>query len=309
MRDLAVDGSRVFAAIGGEPGGRAVAWALDDLTGTPLWKNDTDGEVQAVTVYDGVAYFGGHFGTRVQEMNLGVTLPTIRQTHGRNQFFAANPATGDVLAYQLPTILPATPGIRVIQADSKALRVGGQTQINGKPYKNFLTFAHPGVSIAGPVAITKMTKVTVKTKGCKTCKVRLTENRGSGAAWSSSWVKGTKGATHFTVPTSRTHGLTVQIDAPWEKKQTKTAEVVMRYKGQGVGDKVSATEAQKGKKATSCYAGTSASNLAFTVQVKKSKTGSKVAARAWTVKTQKFDKPLRKSPKGVLSTKTATKCS
>lgn len=306
VRDLAVDSTRLYAAIGGEPGGRAAAWNLGVLTPAPLWKSDTDGEVQAVTVYDGIVYFGGHFDLKVSEMDLTVDPPVIKKTTARRQFFAADPATGAVLPFKLPLASPSIPGLRAIHADSQGIRIAGETQITGKPYKNFITFAALGKTVPGPVEVTK---VTVKTKGCKTCKVRLTENRGGGAAWSSGWEKGKKGTTHFTVPTSRTHGLTVQVEAPWEKKQKKTAEVVMRYKGQGVGDKVSAKEAQKAKKATSCYAGTTASDLTFTAKVKKSKTGSKVAARAWVIKTQKFDKPIRKAPKGVLTTKKPTKCS
>lgn len=312
IRDLAVDSTRLYAAIGGEPGGRAAAWALASMPAiaTPIWKQNADGEVQAVTVYDGVVYFGGHFSTHVTEMDLTQDPPAAGENHVRNQFYAVNPATGDVLPYTLPFINPATPGLRVLAADAQGLRIGGQTQIAGKPYKNFLTFAAPGVVIAGPtVPPPPVTTVTVKTKGCKTCKVRLTQKQGGGALWNSGWKKASKGTTVFSVPTAKTVGLTVSVDAPWEKKFSKTAEVAMRYQGKSVGSKVSAKAAAKAKKASSCYGGTSATALTFNVTVNKAKSGKKVGTRAWASTTQKYRNPTRKAPKGVLSTKTPTTCS
>ncbi|MFZ2502103.1 MAG: hypothetical protein WAW88_05490, partial [Nocardioides sp.] len=75
-----------------------------------------------------------------------------------------------------------------------------------------------------------------------------------------------------------------------------------------VGQKVSAKVAAAMKKATSCYAGTSARSLKFTVQVKKVKAGAKVGSRAWTIKTQSFRKPIRKARSGMLSVKSVTTC-
>ncbi|MBM2618233.1 hypothetical protein JIG36_21985 [Actinoplanes sp. LDG1-06] len=54
---LAVDGSGVYAAMGGA-GGRAMAFTS---AGRNRWTRVFDGDAQAVAVLDGVAYVGGHF--------------------------------------------------------------------------------------------------------------------------------------------------------------------------------------------------------------------------------------------------------
>ncbi len=300
--DLDVDeAGKVYAAIAGNGGGFAAAW--DNGVDAYDWRNKADGDIQAVDVYDGIVYFGGHFEASVTDY-----FPTI--VSPRNQFYAANPADGATLPYSLPTTTPATPGVRVIRADESALRIGGTTNLSGGLYSNFLTFAQPNFVIPGPPPTSPpaTTTVTVKLKGCPTCKVRLTQKRGSGALWDSKWKTASKGVAVFTVPTSKTVGLTATVDAPWEKKFKKTAEVVMRYKGKAVGAKVSAKAAAKMKKASSCYAGTTAKTLTFTVSVKKAKAGAKVGTRAWVQKTQLFRNPTRKAPKGVLSIKKPTTC-
>ena len=306
VRDLATDGTRLFAAIGGEPGGRAAAWIIG-AGNDPDWKHRADGEVQAVDYHDGVVYFGGHFSVRITELVLVLGSPPAAGTrHARNQFYAADAITGSVLPYQLPTIDPATPGIRVIRADGAAVRVGGITQILNKPYRNFLTFAAAGVTIPGPVAT--VSRIVVKTKGCRVCKVRLYEDRGSDTPWKSKWKKGKRGKTVFKVPTTKTVGLTVQVRAPWERRMTKTTEVVMRYKGKSPGQKVSARKAARSKKATSCWAGTVADSAKLVVATKRVVIGGKVATRAWAKKTKNFLKPMRKARQGVLMVRKVTSC-
>ena len=305
VRDLATDGTRLFAAIGGEPGGRAAAWIIG-AGNDPDWKHRADGEVQAVDYHDGVVYFGGHFSVRITELDFTVSPPGAGTRHSRNQFYAADAATGSVLPYQLPTIDPATPGIRVIRADGAAVRVGGITQILNKPYRNFLTFAAAGVTIPGPVAT--VSRIVVKTKGCRVCKVRLYEDRGSDTPWKSKWKKGKRGKTVFKVPTTKTVGLTVQVRAPWERRMTKTTEVVMRYKGKSPGQKVSARKAARSKKATSCWAGTVADSAKLVVATKRVVIGGKVATRAWAKKTKNFLKPMRKARQGVLMVRKVTSC-
>jgi len=153
------------------------------------------------------------------------------------------------------------------------------------------------------------TLVRVKTKGCKRCLVRLTQKRGAAPLWDSGWRKAKRGKTAFSVPRSNTVGLTATIRAPWQKKKSKkVTEVVMRYKGKSVGSKVGAKAAAKAKKASSCWAGTSASSKKFKVMVRHV-VGKKRAARAWVKKTQSFRKPMKKARQGVLAVKKPTVCS
>ncbi|WP_309238496.1 PQQ-binding-like beta-propeller repeat protein [Actinoplanes aureus] len=55
---IAVDGSRVYAATGGQ-GGRAVAY--NALDGSMRWQRVFDGDAVAITTLNGVTYVGGHF--------------------------------------------------------------------------------------------------------------------------------------------------------------------------------------------------------------------------------------------------------
>jgi trimeric autotransporter adhesin len=56
--DLAVSGSRVYAAAGGVAG---AAEAYDTDTGARAWQVKGDGDVQAIAVMGGKTYIGGHF--------------------------------------------------------------------------------------------------------------------------------------------------------------------------------------------------------------------------------------------------------
>ncbi|SDT71902.1 hypothetical protein [Actinoplanes derwentensis] len=57
VNDIAVDGTGVYAATGGQ-GGRAIAYGLDGRT---RWQRVFDGDTTAVTLAGGTAYVGGHF--------------------------------------------------------------------------------------------------------------------------------------------------------------------------------------------------------------------------------------------------------
>lgn len=296
VRDLDTNGSEIYAGIGGEPGGRVARWNLG--TNAPVWMAEADGDVQAIDYYDGAVYLGGHF-MKVGDAGAAPNRP-------RNQFAAVSAAGGAVLSYALPTTTPANPGLWAVVADNTGIRLGGGTLLANQPFAKFLTFAASGVVIPGPTPGSS-TIVTVKTKGCKRCKVRLV-SRHATTNWVSSWVRATNGVAKISVLTSRTDGLSVQVKAPWERRLTKTTEVVMRYKGKKPGQKVTAAVAAKKKKASSCYRGTTSTALTLKVMVKKVPMGSKVATRAWAAKTKVWRKPLRKSPKGILSVKGTTLC-
>jgi trimeric autotransporter adhesin len=194
-------------------------------------------------------------------------------------------------------------GARTITAVERGLLVGydgektGDLRVGATAFFDF-----------GP-ATEPTTTVSMKVKGCKSCRVRLAQKAPGSKVWHSSWKKVTQKKVSFSIPTFRTAGLTVRIKAPWEKKTKKTTEVVIRYKGKKVGEKVPAKAARKAKKGTSCWAGTTAAEAKFKIRVKKVRDGRKVVARAWVKKTKYFRKPLRKTPRGVLSTKRPTACS
>ena len=119
--DLALDGGRVYAAIGG-PGGRVVAW--DGTTGNRLWGRVGDGNVQAVDVQDGVVYGGGHFGPSFA----GET---------RNQLVALSASNGNVLPWTVQFTDRNYPGIWDIHADADGLRIAGGFALVGNPASKY----------------------------------------------------------------------------------------------------------------------------------------------------------------------------
>jgi hypothetical protein len=125
--DFAAVGGIAYGAVGGGGGGRAAAWSLS--SGARLWVRLGDGDVQAVGVHDGVAYFGGHFGPGF----LGAE---------RHQFVALNATTGTLLDYKLEFTGSDAPGIWDILADSSGLRIAGGFQFANAPAARYAVL-HP----------------------------------------------------------------------------------------------------------------------------------------------------------------------
>lgn len=107
--DLTTADTSVYAAVGGY-GGRVVSW--DGTTGVQRWSLWGDGDAQAIAVYAGVVYAGGHFG------------PSFAG-HERHQFAALNAADGALLDLEIPLVGPDQPGIWAILADARALHIAG----------------------------------------------------------------------------------------------------------------------------------------------------------------------------------------
>ncbi len=292
VRDLAVAGGRVLAAVGGEPGGRAVAWSTS--TAQPIWTASADGEVQAVAVRDGVAYFGGHFAVRFNGAP-------------RSQLAAADAATGAVLPLRLTTAGSNLPGVWALDAQADALRVGGGIALQGVPQRRYLVL--PDSSVVPPY-----TSVTLVLKGCAKCKVKVAQARaGGGKAWKSTWRKARAGRVTLVVPSARTQGMTFLVKAPWEKRTRRTTEVVVKYAGQPVGSRVRPAKAASKRRGSACWVGTTSEAVTMRVLVRKARVVGKggkmtTGSRAWTPVTRNWHRPMQKTRKGVLSVKVPTRC-
>ena len=94
--------ARIYLA-GGGGGGKAVA--LTASTGAKLWEKKTDGNVQAVSVLNGVPYFGGHF----------FKYTTIAV----NQLVRADPVTGVLDQIVAPNVTAGFLGVFAVRASTR----------------------------------------------------------------------------------------------------------------------------------------------------------------------------------------------
>lgn len=175
---------------------------------------------------------------------------------------------------------------------------------------------HEKTPTAARAAAAPTTTLTLKVTGCEGCEIGLT-----------SWTKGTPassaygvtprkvvdGTVVFEVPTSRTRGLVMSVQAPFAGHLEAQPLVALHYSGIGVGSPVSAPQAAAGKAAHVCFAGTA--EPALTVAVKVGRTtgyspqGAKVVApRAFAAVSQPFIGTSQKTLNGVVYAQETVAC-
>ena len=121
------------------------------------------------------------------------------------------------------------------------------------------------------------TRVVLRFEGpedCDGCRVQLysglaTDDPDEPRLWASLEKKVKDGKVAFPVPHTRTAGMSISIDAPWEGFTGYATSVVMRYAGMQVGDEVTAEEATGKHRASGCFEGTSRDKLVMPVHVEQ----------------------------------------
>lgn len=176
--------------------------------------------------------------------------------------------------------------------------------------------AHEKTPTAARAAAAPTTTLTLNVTGCEGCEIGLTSwTKGTPAssAWSAEPQKVVDGTAVFAVPTSRTRGLVLSVDAPFAGALEAQPLVALHYSGIGVGSPVSATQAAAGKAAHVCFAGTAEPALTIAVKVGRttgySPQGEKVVApRAFAAVSQPFIGTSMKTSNGVVYTQEAIAC-
>lgn len=116
------------------------------------------------------------------------------------------------------------------------------------------------VSANAATASPSLTRLTVHVAGCDPCKIRLVQalsGPGGATVWHSRRKRiGRDGVVAYTVPRHRTHGMSFELQVPWEGNVGSVPNVVTRYRGQHVGQWWSAKKARASKHAEGCWAGT-----------------------------------------------------
>ena len=119
------------------------------------------------------------------------------------------------------------------------------------------------------------TKLTIKTPGCKNgCDIQLFQAvQGRRHVWQSRSKQTADGSVTFTIPTSRTHGLSMSVRAPWESSNgIPTGYVTMtafRYRGHQPGSSVDFKTARAQTHASACWAGTERRSTTIKLGVRK----------------------------------------
>jgi hypothetical protein len=131
--------------------------------------------------------------------------------------------------------------------------------------------------------------------------------------WSSREKTVRDGAVTFTVPTRRTHGLSITVDAPWERRLPYVTQLVFRYRGERPGDVVGVREARHKRFASGCWTGTRQSDVTLPLTVRKIWTTDNRGDRtrgsiAYVTTSRHSMAPMRRAVRGVLGSQDVQVC-
>ncbi|MEH1124693.1 hypothetical protein [Micromonospora sp. CPCC 206061] len=134
---LTVSGGAVYAAHGG-PGGRVVAYGLD---GASRWNLTMDGDPHAVTVLDGIVYFGGHFDNVCRSARTGYQGECLDGKTRRVKLGAADTSSGTLLSWSANGNGVEGVFTMAVHTSLRKVAAGGAfTAINGAQRERFVQF-------------------------------------------------------------------------------------------------------------------------------------------------------------------------
>lgn len=201
--------------------------------------------------------------------------------------------------------LPAT-----VVAAAAALSTGSpaSASVDARPHAQVQAHAQ------GQAAAT--IRLTVRVAGCDTCEIGLNTAReqadGSVDVWSAEPRQVRDGRATFSVPADLTAGLQVSVSAPWEGGTGYTAVAALRYAGTQAGDRVSFAAARDKRRATGCWAGTSAREDILRIKVRRvtvdGTQGPTAGVMAWAPRTQDWLPPMQRVHDGVLGAQDVALC-
>ena len=118
------------------------------------------------------------------------------------------------------------------------------------------------------------TALTLQMPGCDDCVVQLYQGRGAdnprhSTAWISREKRVVDEKVSWNVLSRRTPGMSITVRAPWEGEMGYLTTIVMRYRGESVGDHVSFREARSKHRAAACWEGTRRDAVTLPVVVRR----------------------------------------
>ncbi|GAA1161034.1 hypothetical protein [Nocardioides aquiterrae] len=179
-----------------------------------------------------------------------------------------------------------------------------------------LAVAAPSVGSAPEAArmAAPRTQLTLDFTGCNGCELRLTQARdGHDHVWQSKSRTVRHGSVSWSIPTSRTHGLSITVGAPWDGGGGYVPTIAFRYAGERVGDEVTNAVAKTKRKASACWAGTGDDAVTIAVTVVRARSTNPAGdpirtPRAFTTTTQDWQKPMARAWHGISGTQEVTYC-
>ncbi|MCF6379200.1 hypothetical protein L2K70_16430 [Nocardioides KLBMP 9356] len=164
------------------------------------------------------------------------------------------------------------------------------------------------------------TAVTFTVDDCEGCEIQLSSAVGTYAeadagkvdVWNSKVKTVEGGSVTFTVPTKRTWGMSVAVEAPWEGFTGYRTTLAWRYNGELQGDTVTLAEAVTKKKASACWEGTRQREVTIPIVVEKVRVqGVRTDVNgsiAFVPTTESWLKPMREVQDGVLGSQDVNIC-
>lgn len=176
-----------------------------------------------------------------------------------------------------------------------------------------------GIGIAAPASATGTTEVTLVVRGCEGCTVGMVRALSTDGNvkpsrpqfWEGGSAKVSNGRVAFSIPTDITSGVSFTISAPWEGNTGRVSNIILGDGAQG-GQRLTATQAKDRRRATACWAGTSAAMVTIRVSVARVKVqgigGPATAALVWANPSVSTTGPLDSTEKGTLGNQDAYYC-
>jgi hypothetical protein len=129
--------------------------------------------------------------------------------------------------------------------------------------------ASDGGSNGGADRARATTSLRIHITGCNRCTLRLQHAvNGQLKVWTSKPQRiGADEVATYRMLTSRTHGLSFVLRAPWAGNTGAVPNIVTRYRGQKVDNGVTVAEARQGTHAEGCWAGTSVDSVRLSFHV------------------------------------------
>lgn len=164
----------------------------------------------------------------------------------------------------------------------------------------------------------RQTTITFQVPDCDDCVVGLVQGRWDPDAkwgikvWDGGQHEVRDGEVTVTVPSRRTKGMSMTVEAPWEGHTGYVTQAVFRYGGMKVGDEVGFKEARSKTRGSGCWAGTRDAAVTIPLTVRKVWVqGVRHRVRgsiAYTSVTQDWMVPMRQVWDGVMGTQDVPIC-